>query len=377
MKGKKHINILVWQWGRRGGGPKLAYDIAKALIEHEECSVSLCVSENCEMHDKYLSLNIPVLSIPTYSSKRSLIINSLKLPIIKKRFKEFLLKQQVNIILCPMVHYWNICIDDIFRSLGIKYIFTVNDATNHPGENSRVYEYVLRKEISIADNILTFSNHVKEELERKFQNLQDNKIWMIPLGMHSYSNKIFYRLVPRERRFRLLFFGRIVEYKGLGVLLDAYRILKNIEAPVELIIKGSGDIGPYHNLLRDLKDISLDIRWIDESEIATIFLEADILMNTYIEASQSGVITIAMDMGMPSIVTPIGGLKEQVIDGYTGIITKDVSAESVAEATLKLIYQDGLYEIISRNCSDMAKNELSWNARTAELLNFINNDNLK
>ena len=55
------------------------------------------------------------------------------------------------------------------------------------------------------------------------------------------------------------------------------------------------------------------------------------------EASQSGVVALALGAGMPSIVTPVGGLPSQMIPGVTGLVVEAISGEAVAAAMETLI----------------------------------------
>ena len=55
-------------------------------------------------------------------------------------------------------------------------------------------------------------------------------------------------------------------------------------------------------------------------------------MLPYVEASQSGVIAIAHSLSTPVVVTPVGGLMEQVIEGPNGLISEKVTPESLASA---------------------------------------------
>ena len=52
----------------------------------------------------------------------------------------------------------------------------------------------------------------------------------------------------------------------------------------------------------------------------------------YIEASQSGVIAIAHSLSTPVVVTPVGGLIDQISVGKNGLIARDTSPESLAES---------------------------------------------
>lgn len=89
-------------------------------------------------------------------------------------------------------------------------------------------------------------------------------------------------------------------------------------------------------------------RWIDDVEIPSIISSHDVCVIPYRDASQSGVIPTVMTCGVPLVVTPVAGLKEQVVHLQTAIFAEEVSSDSVARAIDSLVKDISLYEKISR-----------------------------
>jgi glycosyltransferase involved in cell wall biosynthesis len=65
----------------------------------------------------------------------------------------------------------------------------------------------------------------------------------------------------------------------------------------------------------------------------------------YIEASQSGVIAIAHSLSTPVVVTPVGGLIDQISVGKNGLIARNIAPESLAEAIEEALMIDWKLEI--------------------------------
>ena len=108
----------------------------------------------------------------------------------------------------------------------------------------------------------------------------------------------------------LLFFGVIREYKGLDILLNTLAILKTKN--VKLIIAGefyeSSD--PYYAIIdkHGLRDnIVLATKFIPNEEVVNYFCAADIIVQPYKNATQSGVTQIAYHFEKPMLVTNVGG----------------------------------------------------------------------
>ena len=128
----------------------------------------------------------------------------------------------------------------------------------------------------------------------------------------------------------LLFFGFIRAYKGLDLLLEAFadeRLakLKN----VKLIIAGEyyEDAEPYEKLIQkyDLENrIVRATDFIPNSQVATYFSAADLIVQPYKHATQSGVSQIAYHFDKPMLVTDVGGLAELIPDGKVGYVTQPI-----------------------------------------------------
>ncbi|KAA9345515.1 glycosyltransferase [Adhaeribacter soli] len=125
----------------------------------------------------------------------------------------------------------------------------------------------------------------------------------------------------------ILFFGFIRAYKGLDLLLEAFaeeRLarLKN----VKLIIAGEfyEPAEPYENLIRKYHLEHRIVRatdFIPNSQVATYFSAADLIVQPYKHATQSGVSQIAYHFDKPMLVTDVGGLAELIPDGKVGYVT--------------------------------------------------------
>ncbi len=63
-------------------------------------------------------------------------------------------------------------------------------------------------------------------------------------------------------------------------------------------------------------------RWLNEEESPTALSAHHAVVLAHIEASQSGVAASAVGAGAPIISTPVGGLREQVVDGETGLLAE-------------------------------------------------------
>jgi glycosyltransferase involved in cell wall biosynthesis len=133
----------------------------------------------------------------------------------------------------------------------------------------------------------------------------------------------------------LLFFGFIRKYKGLQLLLSSFHRFNPKKYNVKLIIAGEfyEDAKPYLDQIKqlELEDcIELRTDFIPNGEVGKYFSAADMVVQTYTSATQSGVTQIAYFYDKPMLVTNVGGLAELVPAGKVGYVCEQNEAEIVA-----------------------------------------------
>jgi glycosyltransferase involved in cell wall biosynthesis len=190
---------------------------------------------------------------------------------------------------------------------------------------------------------MVLSRHVGRQL-RELHFYPAERIFESELGNSLMDTAVVApRAFPQGRPFRLLFFGRLLPYKGIDLLVEAHQRLRSRHPEVLLRVIGPGK--PPKILGGELPpNVSLEAGWIPEERIPEILAEADLLVLPYVEASQSGVVGMAAAAALPIVATPVGGLPEQVIDGDTGVITEAVTADAIATAIDRLLNDQALYE---------------------------------
>jgi glycosyltransferase involved in cell wall biosynthesis len=135
----------------------------------------------------------------------------------------------------------------------------------------------------------------------------------------------------------LLFFGLIRKYKGLDLLLHSF---SRIEMP-ELNLLVAGEFyehkTSYFELAEDLgisdRVVFLDT-FIPDEDVKYYFSAAEMVVQPYITATQSGVTQIAYQFDCPMLVTNTGGLGEIVMDNETGFVCEKDPREIAEKITL-------------------------------------------
>ncbi len=160
----------------------------------------------------------------------------------------------------------------------------------------------------------------------------------------------------------LLFFGLIRDYKGLDIVLKAMATEQLRNSDIQLIVAGEyySNREEYEQLIRELaiKDkVELHTRFIPDDEVYLYFCAADMVVQPYKHATQSGVTQICYHFNKPMLVTNVGGLPEIVPDNKVGFVVAP-DEQSVANAILRFYNEEKEQEFV-QNIQD-EKKKYSW-----------------
>ena len=183
---------------------------------------------------------------------------------------------------------------------------------------------------SVAQDIRTFST--KKPIQFSYHPTFDN----YGEKVSQETARTHLKLDPNGKY--LLFFGFIRDYKGLDLLLRAMADPRMQDANIHLIIAGEyyGKQDFYEKMMRDLNILDylvIHTHFIANDEIKYFFSAADLVVQPYKSATQSGISQIAYHFDTPMVVTKVGGLPEIVAHGKEGYVI-DQDPDQIVTATL-------------------------------------------
>lgn len=255
------------------------------------------------------------------------------------------------------------------------------------------------KVVCIADNILPHEKRAGDEVFTKYfvkpidafvamseKVLMDLKIFVknkpTKLVPHPLYDNFGERISKEEARKKLdikeadkviLFFGFIRKYKGLDILLEAFRMVKekSMISNLKLLIAGEfyEDEKNYSSLLHDpkIKDsLILHTHFVSDSEVKYYLCAADCLIQPYRSATQSGVTPLAYYFEVPMIVTNVGGLPHMVPDKKAGLVAEPTS-QSLAQKITEF-FETGEDHFLPNLREE--KKRYSWKNMVEAILNF-------
>ncbi len=219
------------------------------------------------------------------------------------------------------------------------------------------------------DYFVTLSEEVKKDLEIF---VKEPKCKVLPHPVYSrFGEKVskeeaLSKLKLTEYKY-ILFFGFIRDYKGLDVLIEALTFIRG-KINIKLIVAGEfyDDEKKYTELIERLNlqdDVVLYSDFISAEEVKYFFSAADVVILPYKNATQSGIVQIAVNFGKPVIATSAGGLGEVIKNNETGYIVEPENPGQLADAIIRF-YVENKENEFANNISKIAE-QYSWK-------NFVN-----
>lgn len=249
------------------------------------------------------------------------------------------LKHKNLTILYPSFHAWNFIATVYSRLLGIKTIQVVHEYHYHLGEKRNILDSLKHMNIKMVDQLI-FLSESELNIAKSYQKNIGIKSSILKHPLLNWKGILVKDFVVKPNK--ILFLGRISKYKGVEILLESISIVaKDFEV---ITIAGRSN---YDIKIPDISNLNIIDRYLTEEEIASLINDHDILVLPYIEASQSGVIPLAIQAQMLMILSDVGGFKEQVPNDVCYFIKPNVN--DLTAALIKSINDKKSRELIYSN----------------------------
>ena len=229
------------------------------------------------------------------------------------------------------------------RRKGIRVVSILDNVIPH--EPHFWDKWLIRYFVRSVDRFVAMSASVRDDC---LSFLPASRKDCVALTVHPlYDN--FGQAVPKDEARKslglpqdatiLLFFGFIRDYKGLDLLMKAYKqSLQQSAISNQLLLVVAGEFynnGEHYKTLERELQLEGQIAWhtdfIPDERVRYYFSAADLIVQPYKSATQSGVTQIAYHFERPMLVTDVGGLAEIVPDGKVGYVCQ-VDENDVAKA---------------------------------------------
>jgi len=216
----------------------------------------------------------------------------------------------------------------------------------------------------LTDRLVAISEAVKEVLERTFKGV---KVWVIPsaVNLREIENSLDLKKVKQIRKELkgnplIGSLAALTEQKDIPNLIRASRFVKERLKEAEFVVFGKGKL--KEKLLRlieeeGVKDFFKLYGFVKDVPNYTKALDLFVLPSKNEGLGSS--ILIAMALKVPVVATDVGGVREAVIDGKTGILVPPSNPKALGEAILKLTTEKGLKESLTEEAYKLVSEKFS------------------
>lgn len=334
------MRVLFLYWGRRGLNQFVA-ELAEAALRVPGLEWHLSLSRQNEEYDRFRELGDRLVPVDTFSTSPGALYRLPRTPALRRRMAGLASAHRFDCVVNLLPHVWSPYVAPAFREAGCRYVSILHDTHRHAGDPSSWANAVKFADLRFADLVVTLSRAVSElAVERGLVDASRIRTLFHPrLTFQPHAPPAAY---SGSEPLRILLIGRLMAYKGLDILIDAVGMLAAGDTPVALSVAGEGKLGPYRRRLRRL-GADIDNRWLANADFARAFSRHHAVVLPYLNASQSGVAAAALGAGVPVIALPVGGIVEQVEDGITGLLARERTAASLAEAIARLARDPALH----------------------------------
>jgi glycosyltransferase involved in cell wall biosynthesis len=265
-----------------------------------------------------------------------------------------------------------------YRLLGKRIVLTVHNvnARTRDGNDSDWNRLSLRMQYRLADHLFVHTEKMKTELRSSFA-VPSDKVDVIPFGINNTLPKTSLSSADAKGRLgvppgskTLLFFGNIAPYKGLDCLVHAFAKVARKDPSYRLIIAGrlKCSLESWRDVEQAIeaagvRDQTIQrIAYIPDEEAEWYFKAADVLVLPYRSIFQSGVLFLGYSFGLPALVSDVGSLKEEIVEGETGFVFCAEHVEDMARVITRYFESDLYPNLESRRgwINDYANDRYSW-----------------
>ncbi|MAI06187.1 MAG: hypothetical protein CBC47_03490 [Alphaproteobacteria bacterium TMED87] len=349
-----------------GGGGNATYSIAKELAkEGVNVTVLTCSFRDIPRYQK--RENIQVIRI--WGGRRKLekcsifeMILFLFNGLLKSKSISRKIKPDACLIFFSLptgpIGWW------IKRSLGIPYVISLQggDVPGFMKKELHIYHlltnFITQNVWKNAEFVVSNSEGLSR-LAKKFMDNAGHKT--IPAGVDLQT----FNPIGKSRmgsKTRLLFVGRLVYQKGLDILLEALKEIKDSDL-WSLDIIGDGPL--RKEILEKAKSLQIDKNinfygWQSREQLIKIYKDNDIFLIPSRDEGMPNVMLEAMASGLAVIGTKVSGLEEVIINNQNGFLVEKENPHELYEAIKNLIYNKSLIKEIGKNASLFVQKNYSW-----------------
>ena len=160
------MRVLVWQWGRRGGAPRFAVELAAGFRMLPDTDALLSLSSGAEI---LRGRDAPHCDLPveTYQGLSGYLWRLLQAPWIVQELARRIATLRPQIAIAAHPGPFDLVMLAALRRNRVRLVVVVHDADAHPGDGMPMRLWLQRKLIRRADAVVALTEHVAARLREQ------------------------------------------------------------------------------------------------------------------------------------------------------------------------------------------------------------------
>jgi len=215
-----------------------------------------------------------------------------------------------------------------------------------------------RLSVRRADFVLAVSVERVEHYQSVF-GVEPSRIGSLPHGVdYSAWNQPSSRASRDKGCVSILYLGRIELRKGCDTLLDALRMVHDVEPRARVVFLGNvaRDMEARHDgFMQEAASWAEHVHAVPQDEVRHYLHQADMIVLPSRFETLPRVLIEALAVGTPQVATPVNGIPEIVDDGLTGLLVPVDDARALSDAILELSASPWLRDRMSQESRRRAR----------------------
>lgn len=236
--------------------------------------------------------------------------------------------------------------------------FEANTYYHYGWAKNQVRAFVQKRMLAVSDRIIFVSEAGKRSYVKEFR-LDKRKLRVVYNGIKLPENFGTDAHTFDPDNIRMTFIGRLVEVKGVQLLIPAIAKLRDEGIRISLCICGEGDYRGELEKLTAQYQLGEQVRFMGTQRNLALFLrDADMFAYPSVCEEVFGIsIVEAMAYGVPCVAFRSGGIPEIVKDGKNGAIAEHKEIDELKDAIKRILaqYQNGSAQKMRKCCLQTAQ----------------------
>lgn len=207
---------------------------------------------------------------------------------------------------------------------------------------------------------VVFNAEATREETIEAESIRRDRTVVIPNGVETLPAP---DLAPADRPPTILCVASLSPKKGHTVLLDAFALVRQKLPQARLLLAGEGSLRERLEWRAREMGLAESAEFLGHrADIGTVFAMADVAVLTSAEEGMPNALLEAMARGIPAVATDVGGNREVIADGITGLLVPAGDRAAAADALVRVLSDRSLRRTMGEAGQERARERFSMTA---------------